>query len=55
MASNLNIFYNKKILKDEIRVLENAIKTVKKEEKQKLRKIILPLKRELKNQMKDKK
>ncbi len=55
MASNLSIFYNKKTLKDEIRVLENMIKVAKKEEKQKLRKIITPLKRELKNQMKDKK
>ena len=51
MASNLSIFYNKKTLKDEIRVLENMIKVAKKEEKQKLRKIITPLKRELKNQM----
>ncbi len=48
MASNLSIFYNKKTLKDEIRVLENMIKVAKKEEKQKLRKIITPLKRELK-------
>ena len=48
MGSTLSIFHNKTILKDEIRVLTYRIKETKnKEEKERLRKILAPLKREL--------
>ncbi len=47
-SKNLGVFYTPKFLKDEIRILKSRIRETKdKVAKEKLKKIMIPLKREL--------